>query len=71
MSTEEPSLQEQIGALVHPQLLVLLERAFPLREALPTLTDSDRVIGKKIGERSVVDFLRACHETVETQQKVL
>lgn len=70
MSSDEPSLREQIGALIPSQLLVLLEQAYPLRGHLASLKDSDREIGVKLGERNVLDFLLACHEDA-TQQKVL
>lgn len=71
MSTEgSPSRREQIGSLVSRELLALLEEIYPLHAAIPTMTDSDRMIGKKVGERSVIDFLKLCYEAA-CQPKVL
>lgn len=69
-SDNEPQLSEQIGSLISPQLLLLLERAFPLAGAVPTLTRSEREIWIKVGERAVVDRLRRWLEDA-SQQKAL
>lgn len=60
--SSEISLRQQIGAVVSEQLLQLLARAYPVRGALPTMKDSDREIGRKIGQIEVVEFLKQCAE---------
>ena len=64
------SVAERLGALVSQQLLEALDEAYPLRSHLPSLKDSDREIGVKIGQRRLLDFLKSCHEDA-TQQRVL
>ena len=43
-----------------------LDRLYP--SACPTLTDPDRLIWIKAGQRSVVDFLRSRFEEQQTQR---
>jgi hypothetical protein len=71
VSSEDQDLSrhEQIGALIPPKLLELLEQAYPLRNHLASTKDSLMEIGVKLGERSLLDFLHSCHEAA-TQQKV-
>jgi len=50
----------QIGHLISLEFLQALEEVYPLR--LPNIHDSDRQLWHKVGERSVVEFLKAKYE---------
>lgn len=49
-----------IGHLIPLELLKALEAVYPLQ--LPSIHDSDRQIWHKVGQRSVVEFLRIKYE---------
>lgn len=61
---DQPQLSEKIGALLDKPLLDLLEEAYPLRSQVASLTDTDRQVGVKIGQRELIDFLRRCFDEI-------
>lgn len=50
----------QVGHLISLELLQSLEAVYPLQ--LPSIHDSDRQIWHKVGQRSVVEFLKSKYE---------
>lgn len=65
---QEPTTQQQIGALVTPQLLKLLDAAFPSPSIVPGF-DRDQLVFDA-GKRAALDFLSACrgHYTTSDQE---
>jgi len=57
------SNSERCGALTSKELLEVLDKLFPDRCPLPT--DTDREIWMKVGQRQVVDRMRAWYDSVE------
>lgn len=56
----EPSVHQKVAASVSEETLKALELAFPLDQAIPTESMTDRQIWMRVGERRVVDFIRSC-----------
>ena len=50
------------------QRLDALARAYPLRDAVPKLTDSDRQVWMKAGQQQLIEFLQSCFDEANTPQ---
>lgn len=60
-------MSERIGLLVSPELVSTLDSLFPNRH--PTLSMTDREIWIAVGQRQVVELLKAKH--LEAQDNML
>lgn len=62
MSTASVTLSEQIGQLLSPELLRLLDELLPL--SLPNPNDPPSVMWFKVGQRSMIETLHAKYAEV-------
>lgn len=62
MSTASVTLSEQIGQLLTPELLRLLDELLPL--SLPSPNDPPSVMWFKVGQRAMIETLHAKYAEV-------